>query len=236
MSTFLGDVSPVVVRSAAAQVADQIVAAIRDERLKTNDRLPAERELAQSFRVSRPTVREALAALELAGIVRSFKGKGTIVIANPHHIATWGVEILPPQIFEARLVIEPQLAVLAAEKRYPDDLAELRSCLKALEDEHAMNGSYTTDFPVHRAIAQAARNPLLQRALEEALSHSSTPLWDELSDRAFGSSAKAVEDHLDDIRHVVDFIEHGKAREAGERWRAHLLFFRDEMLGKPRHP
>jgi DNA-binding FadR family transcriptional regulator len=235
VNAFLGDVTPVVVRSAAAQVADQIVAAIREERLKPDDRLPAERDLAQRFGVSRPTIREALAALELAGIVRSYKGKGTIVIANAPHIATWGVEILPPQVFEARITIEPQLAALAAEKRYAEDVAELHAALKALEDEHAATGTYKTDFAVHRAIARAARNPLLQRALEESLSHSSTPLWEELSDRAFGPS-KTIEDHLDDIRHVVGFIENGKAREAAERWRAHLLFFRDEMLGKPRHP
>jgi DNA-binding FadR family transcriptional regulator len=79
------------------------------------NRLPAERELAQRFGVSRPTIREALAALELGGIVQSYKGKGTLIVATASQVASWGVEVLPPQIFEARVAIEPVLAALAAE-------------------------------------------------------------------------------------------------------------------------
>src|SRR5262245_36255896 len=112
----LANVLPVVSRSAAAQVADQLVLAVREQRLRPGNRLPPERELAERSQVSRPTLREALAALELAGIVQSQKGSGTTVIGTTSHVAMWGVEILPPQIFEARLAIEPELARLAAEK------------------------------------------------------------------------------------------------------------------------
>src|SRR2546421_183813 len=65
-SDALESVTPVTSRSAAAQVADQIAFAIREERLTVGDRLPPERELARRFGVSRPTMREALTALELA--------------------------------------------------------------------------------------------------------------------------------------------------------------------------
>jgi len=225
----LGAVSAIVVRSAAGQVADQIVLAVREQRLRPDDRLPAERELAHRFGVSRPTIREALAALELAGIVQSYKGKGTLVIATSSQVASWGVDVLPPQIFEARLVIEPHLAALAAEKRYPDDIAHLREALAKLESEFAATQAWESDLPLHRAIARAARNPVLQRTLEDALAHMQTPLWKQLHQRAVGA-LKAREGHIEEMRQVVHAIEAGNAPEAAAVWRRHLVFFRDEML------
>ncbi|MFG6191822.1 FadR/GntR family transcriptional regulator [Nonomuraea sp. JJY05] len=223
-------VTPVVKRSAAVQVADQIVAAIRDEQLKPGDKLPSERELAQNFAVSRPTIREALAALELAGLAKSHKGRGTVVTGTAATVATWGVEVLPPQVFEARLAIEPSLAALAAEKRYPEDLELLESTLAKLEAEYAETGAYASDLPVHRAIARAARNPLLEQALEESLRHVEGPLWQELRRRAL-AEVSARDGHVEESRTVIRHIREGNAAEAAEVWRRHLLTYRSEILG-----
>lgn len=227
----LGAVTPAVSRSAAAQVADQLVLAMREDRLRPGHRLPAERELAERFGVSRPTLREALAALELAGIVQSQKGRGTVVVGTSSRVATWGVEILPPQVFEARMAIEPELARLAAEKRYAKDIAGLHVALDDLEKEFAGTGTYTTDIPVHRAIARAAHNPILERALEDALVHTHDQLWVDLRRKAF-ETANACVGHINEIRAVVGFIEQERAAEAAEIWRQHLVFFRNEMLGR----
>lgn len=223
-------VTPVVKKSAAVQVADQIVAAIRDEQLKPGDKLPSERELAQNFAVSRPTIREALAALELAGLAKSHKGRGTVIMGSAATVATWGVEVLPPQVFEARLAIEPCLASLAAEKRYPEDLEMLEAALAKLEAEYAETGAYGSDLPVHRAIARAARNPLLEQALEEALRHVEKPLWSELRRRALAERS-ARDGHVEESRMVIRHIRDGKAAEAAEVWRQHLLSYRSEILG-----
>ncbi|MET7328873.1 GntR family transcriptional regulator [Nonomuraea sp. NPDC005650] len=223
-------VTPVVKRSAAVQVADQIVAAIRDEQLKPGDKLPSERELAQNFAVSRPTIREALAALELAGLAKSHKGRGTVVTGMASTVATWGVEVLPPQVFEARLAIEPSLAALAAEKRHPEDLELLESTLARLEAEYAETGAPAGDLPVHRAIARAARNPLLEQALEETLRHAEGPLWQELRRRAL-AEAGARDRHVEESRTVIRHIREGNAAEAAEVWRRHLLTYRAEILG-----
>ncbi|MFI9847551.1 FadR/GntR family transcriptional regulator [Nonomuraea sp. NPDC051941] len=223
-------VTPVVKRSAAVQVADQLVAAIRDEQLKPGDKLPSERELAQNFAVSRPTIREALAALELAGLAKSHKGRGTVVTGTAATVATWGVEVLPPQVFEARLAIEPALAALAAEKRHPEDLELLEATLAKLETEYAETGAYASDLPVHRAIARAARNPLLEQALEEALRHVAGPLWQELRRRAL-AEASARDGHVQESRAVIRHIREGNAAEAAEVWRRHLLTYRNEILG-----
>ncbi|WP_084955844.1 FadR/GntR family transcriptional regulator [Thermoactinospora rubra] len=222
--------TPVVKKSAAVQVADQIVAAIRDEQLKPGDKLPSERELAQNFDVSRPTIREALAALELAGLAKSYKGRGTVVTGSAAAVATWGVEVLPPQVFEARLAIEPSLAALAAEKRYPEDLRMLESTLAKLEAEFAETGAYSSDLPLHRAIAKAARNPILEQALEEALRHVDGPLWTELRRRALAEPS-VRSGHIEEARMVIKHIKAGKTAEAAEVWRQHLLTYRSEILG-----
>jgi GntR family transcriptional regulator, transcriptional repressor for pyruvate dehydrogenase complex len=231
----LGTVEPVISRSATAQVADQIVLAVREHRLHPGDRLPSERELASRFGVSRPTIREALAALELAGIVESHKGRGTAVIGTSSHVAMWGVEVLPPQVFEARLAVEPELARLAAEKRYPEDLVYLHRALDDLEREFESTGTYQSDLPIHRAIARAARNPILERALDDALVHTQSQLWTAFRERAFGTAQAATQAatrHLGEVRQVVKYVEQGKAAGAADVWRQHLLFFRDEMLGR----
>lgn len=223
--------TPVVTRRAAAQVADQLVLAVREQRLAAGDRLPPERELAERFAVSRPTIREALAALELAGIVRSHKGRGTVVAATASHVSTWGVEVLPPQIFEARLAIEPALAAFAAEKRHPADIDQLRQVVSELESEFALTNTYGDDLPVHRAIARAARNPILERALADALVRMHSPLWTDLSRRALLAPG-ARKGHVAENRRVFEAIEHGDAAGAAEVWRQHLIGFRDEMLGR----
>jgi DNA-binding FadR family transcriptional regulator len=217
-------------RSAAAQIADQIVIAIKEERLRAGDRLPPEREQAERFGVSRPTIREALAALELAGMVQSHQGRGTVVVASASRAATWGLAVLPPQVFEARLAIEPQLAALAAEKRFPEDIAHLRAALADLEDAFARTSAYDSDLPVHLAIARAARNPILQHALESALAHTETDLWADLRRRAL-VARQAREGHIKEAQQVVRYIEAGRAKEAADVWRRHLVYYRDEMLG-----
>ena len=103
---------PVGVRSAAAQAADQIVEAIRSGHVGQHQSLPAERELAKQLGVSRPTLREALAALELAEVVETRQGRGTMVVATRSQVANWGIQVHPTQVFEARLAIEPHLAEL----------------------------------------------------------------------------------------------------------------------------
>jgi DNA-binding FadR family transcriptional regulator len=228
----LASVTPVASRSAAAQVADQVVLAVREHRLRPGNRLPAERELAERFGVSRPTIREALTALELAGIVQSRKGRGTVVVGTSSHVAMWGVEILPPQVFEARLAIEPELARLAGEKRYPEDIEYLHEVLGELEAEFEATGAYASDLQIHRAVARAARNPILERALEDALVHTQTPLWAGHRQRAFRTT-EVHAGHIQEARQVVRHIEQGDAAEAAEIWRQHLVFFRDEMLGRP---
>ncbi len=227
----LSGVAQITSRSAAAQVADQLVLGIREGRLVAGTRLPTERAMAERFGVSRPTIRETLAALELTGLVRSQKGSGTVVVGTPAQVATWGLDVVPPQVFEARIAIEPELAVLAAMKRYEDDVEYLRQTVAALAEEFSTTHAYESDLPVHRAIARAARNPLLERALEDALGHTNSAHWRDLRTRALLKEDTRAR-HVDESKAVLACIERGDPEQAAIVWRNHLLRYRDEMLGR----
>lgn len=212
-----------------AQVAETIVAAIRRGDYPKGSRLPAERELAVTLGVSRSSLREALSSLDLAGIIDSHHGSGTTVTADGEQLAAWGQNILPPQVLEVRLLIEPELAALAASKRNPQTIRILKKALADLEAQQGQVGAAYNDHAFHRAVAEAAQNPILQRALEEALSYTTSPMWIALKDRAL-SRTGSVTGHLLEAKALVRAISDGDARAAAEIWRDHLVGYRREML------
>lgn len=114
------------------QIARQIRNMIRDGKLSVGDRLPAERDLVQQFGASRPSVREALSALEMLGLVECRGGQGNYIKADGRD-GTIDGEMLrtllqnhdPFEIFEARLQMEPPLAALAAERATEEERHKL---------------------------------------------------------------------------------------------------------------
>lgn len=154
-------------RSIAVRIAEQIVARIQAGEYTLGTRLPSETELARQFGVSRPSVREALGALQFVGYVDSVRGSGSRVVSLTPNLPTGEtpVEVTPLDVlrfFEARLLLEPQVAAAAA--RDPD-LDKLDSAEELIEGmglvvhEPTLHGE--TDLRVHRALAQVCRNTFL---------------------------------------------------------------------------
>jgi GntR family transcriptional regulator, transcriptional repressor for pyruvate dehydrogenase complex len=121
------------------QIARQIRNLIRDGKLAIGDRLPAERDLVQQFGASRASVREALSALEMLGLIECRGGQGNYIKADGRDGNIDG-ELLrtllqdhdPFEIFEARLEIEPSLAGLAAERATEDERRKLSEYVERL--------------------------------------------------------------------------------------------------------
>ena len=222
--------SQISTRSAPAQIADQVIEAIRAGRFASGDMLPSERELSARFGVGRPAVREALSALELSGILRSDRGRGTVVVGSAAQAAMWNVVVMPHTIFETRLVIEPELARLAAEKRFPEDVAGIAAAVEAVETEFAQTGLYASDLGVHLAVAKAARNPILERALADVLNAMASEHWLGLRSRALQRSEERA-GHVGESRRLLAAIEAGDGATAALVWREHLVKYRAEMLG-----
>jgi GntR family transcriptional repressor for pyruvate dehydrogenase complex len=140
-------------------------------KLKAGDRLPSERELAETFRVSRSSVREAIKALENEGLVITRPGSGTFITAV-------NVEAIIPQLasllsrgkdalldlFEMRCMVEPSIAALAAERATPADILRLKEIYTEQEQQLKRDTfAVESDAAFHLTIGRATHNAALQR-------------------------------------------------------------------------
>jgi GntR family transcriptional repressor for pyruvate dehydrogenase complex len=115
------------------QVAGQVTDLVARGEFKPGDRLPPERDLAKMLAVSRPTVREAMIALEIAGLVEVRGGAGTFVTDKAKTSGTngatsrlfEGVGSSPLELIAARRTIEPEVAALAAQLATPAEIAAI---------------------------------------------------------------------------------------------------------------
>ncbi|WP_119157360.1 FadR/GntR family transcriptional regulator [Caldimonas tepidiphila] len=164
------------------QIADQLRALIRSGEFPVGSRLPPERELATQFGVSRPSVREALIALEVEGLVEVRVGSGIHVLESdsepsPRLDNAFG----PFEIIRARQVVECQMAAIAASSMNRAQLDGLRESL-ALMDAAIGRGEMPlrADRLFHVRIAEAADNGPLLRIVSELFDERNNPLFQQL--------------------------------------------------------
>lgn len=162
-------IEAVKVRRLYLEVANQIEWSIKSGEIKPGKRLPSERNLAASFQVSRPTIREAMIALEIAGLVEIRTGSGIYAVA-PKTVQQDGLKDEGPgpfEILESRLLIETETVALAAARISKAQLEELEKALGVMEEENA-GGSVTerADREFHCIIAQASQNSALAAVVD----------------------------------------------------------------------
>ncbi len=194
-------------RAPRRKVTRAVVRAIQErlERgtLQPGARLPSERELARQLGASRSSIREALRALELAGLIRSQHGGGTFVADPlPASVATPLAQYLDRQranlrdLFEARQMIEPRLAFLAAERASREDVEAIRAALERQERadrEGDLEAAATADRSFHQAVAEATHNQtfiMLHNYLSDLVAGSRRDAADSAARRA-----QALVDH-----------------------------------------
>jgi GntR family transcriptional repressor for pyruvate dehydrogenase complex len=197
--------------TASQTVLRQIVALLLSGRLRPGDRLPPERKLAASLKISRPTVREALSALGLLGVVEQHQGRGTFLVESMDRLP------LEPYLYrlllnrgtidelmEVRQLLEPRIAALAAERASPEACDELKEAFEAFEQE-AVSGADVqseaaagTDF--HEALARATGNATLV-LLVHSLADLMSAAGHVLNEQEYGVSLKA---HRDLLRAVLN--------------------------------
>lgn len=156
------------------EVLEQIQRLIVDGRLKPGDKLPAERELADAFGVSRTSVRDAIRVLELRGLVEARQGDGTVVCdLTPDSLVTPLATLLLRhgtllgELLDVRKMIEPPLAARAAVHSSPDEVAHLDRILQRQEDKiHQGEVPIDEDSEFHYTIATAARNSVVLKVLD----------------------------------------------------------------------
>jgi len=171
-------------------IARRIKKQITDGRLSAGHKLPAERDMARQFKTSRVSVREAYRSLEELGLLRIRRGAdGGAFISQVDHepvrrsmSLVFGLgKVSHAEVTEARMLIEPLVARLAAMRARPDDIVKLEVVLAREEEEvaHPHADSGTTAGQFHRAVAACTRNqPLvvLMNALADLTAESVSTL------------------------------------------------------------
>jgi DNA-binding FadR family transcriptional regulator len=152
--------------------------------LPANTRLPPERVLCRELGLSRSALRGALGVLEGEGRIWRHVGRGTFYGPRPP-VPQEGVALLarrthPEEVMEARLVLEPQIAALAAKRATLDDLREIDRCLAKSRVAKDIATFELWDSALHQAIARAANNTLLYGLFEAINSIRERRIWGQL--------------------------------------------------------
>src|SRR5215207_5164016 len=171
--TATGDARP----NLSVYLARQVLAMIRDRNLGPGDRLPSAKALADQFSVATPTMREALRRLQATGVVDIRHGSGIYVrrdrerlmLSNPGYGALEHHTVL--QLLDARLLIEPHLAELAADLGGEADLEEIDRVVSQGEQLLARDadGYFRVNSIFHCAIARASGNLVLAQIVESLI-------------------------------------------------------------------
>lgn len=163
---------PVAVSRASTAIVDQIRSAITSGRLKVGDRLASERELAEQFGVSRVTVRDALRALEVMGLIEVRVGahggafvtvpSGSVVAQSMSDLIMMSA-ISAEDIVEARLMVELATVSLACTRASDEDLASLRAlCERGQEELRARTYTRELSWEFHSRLAVATHNGAIE--------------------------------------------------------------------------
>ena len=206
-------------------IVQQVEDSILQGQLKPGDQLPAERDLAQRFGVSRTAVREAVKTLREKGLVEAYSGRGTFVTNGTSQAIRQSLDLMirinqqdgSANLVELRLVLEPEIAGLAASRIDEQLLATMRESVavmdRSLRDPDAF---VEADLDFHLALAEAVGNPLILSLLDSIVG-----LLREQRSRIFNIDGGPERGQFHHKR-ILAAIEQHDPVSAREAMRAHL--------------
>jgi DNA-binding FadR family transcriptional regulator len=212
------------------QIADQIESLIGAGEFAPGDRLPPERDLAAKLGVSRATVREAMIALELGGLVDIRIGSGIYVTATRKAEAAKDDPGPGPfELIDARRAIESGVAALAAMNATSEEIdavAETVAAMRAAQKE--LPNSEEADRLFHLNVARATHNALLTRTVKELWEWREGPMWTRLHATLY--LADIHERWIADHERVVEALRKRDPAGAAAAMEAHLLGVKEVLL------
>lgn len=220
-----GNIAPIIRQPVAEQVARQLLALVQSGNLQPDQQLPPERELAATLEVSRPSLREALRALSLLGVLRIRQGGGVYVsaldaeslLAPLHFFVSLDASNLE-DLFEARIVLESEITRIAAEKIAPNALQVLKECVSFEADELDDEDKFIeSDVKFHGVLFDAVDNAFLQRFA------TSLHILGKASREITGHIPGVIEQSLRDHRRILTAVEARDGDAASAAMRKHLI-------------
>jgi DNA-binding FadR family transcriptional regulator len=213
------------------RIAQKLASSIASGEYKIGQRLPSERELAQAFEVSRPTIREAIIALELDRLVEVRVGSGVYVMnKEPPGGKAGATDIGPFESLEARRSIEGEACALAAARIDDAQLEALQELLAEMrtENEHDVVLSEDADRRFHELIAEATQNSGMIAAVKM--------LWDARArspqNRSLSAKVRAsgIKPRIDEHTAILKALKQRNPDAARAAMRDHLTRVIDALL------
>jgi DNA-binding FadR family transcriptional regulator len=213
------------------QIVQQIEDSILKGALKAGDQLPAERELAIRFGVSRTAVREAVKALREKGLVEAYSGRGTFITDGTSQAVRQSFDLMvkigqpegSTDLAEVRSILEPEIAALAAERAEESDRATLREAVAVMDRSLKDADAYIeADLDFHLALAEAAANPLILSLIDSIVG-----LLREQRLRIFQVEGGPQRGQIHHKR-ILEGMEKRDAKMARDAMKAHLEQVRED--------
>ena len=221
---------PIKPKKVSAQIAEQIRSSILAGEFNPGEKLPPERELAEMFGVSRPSVREAINILAAAGMVESYQGGGTVVkslvesmTGSPLSELIKAEQERALDVIEVRKCMEAWTAYYAAQRALPDDLRKLESIVDEMaKNLEGMKPSQDLDANFHIVIARATHNVVWQHMMQSIFD-----AMKEFQQSVWRAVYLTEEDHrtlYEHHRRVLEAIRDKEPEKARDAMLAHLTF------------
>lgn len=186
-------------------------------------KFPPERELAKEFKVNRASVRQALKVLEIMGVLTQRVGDGTYLSDSAESILNEPIDFLVllddlshHELFETRLIVEPELTARAAERATAEDISALRNAIFAMERSKTVRERLDADLAFHEAIFRASGNRICH-LLFKGIHRSLLTSMSQLSGRV------SMDQPLKFHRLIYSAIRERRADDARKTMRDHLL-------------
>jgi GntR family uxuAB operon transcriptional repressor len=213
------------------EVVAKRIASMVQARYGIGERLPPERELAKTFGVSRPTIREAILSLAMSGMLQVRSNSGAYVISRHELPDMRTLEGAGPfENLEARLLIEPQIAVLAAQRAAKATIVQLADALAMMRAEHGEGREAdTSDHRFHVILAEATGNSALVSICDSLWrAQSDSRIWQEIHAHMRMEDYRSV--WLKDHEAIFEAVSTGAARKASAAMTRHLGNIRDALM------
>ncbi|TME12388.1 MAG: FadR family transcriptional regulator [Chloroflexi bacterium] len=222
------------------QIADQIEQRILNGELRSGDRLPTERVLAEQFQASRTAVREAMKILAQKGLVEMRPGRGTIVINGAPEAMQNSIGLVmklqvgevggSDNLVEVREILETEIAALAAARATEDEIAAMREAIRVMDVSLSDADAYiAADNQFHRALAKATQNSLILILIDSIVN----PLSEQRKHifAVEGGPERGQFHH----RRILESIIRRNPENARAAMHAHLQQVREDVRASPKH-
>lgn len=224
--------TPITRVSMYKDIVDQLIDCIKTGVWQPGDHLPTEMELSQIFHVSRNSIREALKSLSYSGILSARAGRGTFITAdalqkieNLELVNFISEEASMNDLMETRILLETELARLAALRANDSDKLELKEVMQQLEDQlvwqeagHISSNPTEIGTTYHMCIAKIAKNKVLMRLMQS--------IQNELKEQRSKVELNSAQDFdvmLSDHKRIYEAIVSNNPDLAAELMRNHVL-------------